>query len=432
LTQAEEGLANDETTNGYGASQDQSVLADDENGVAGAQAALGADQARQTAACAGRGASSAGCAQAGQKVAQDGQALSQADGQLAGAQLSAARDRSQAAAKVQSDDNQIQADQASVADLRASEAAPGGTYTWLPQVGRVVGEDQPLYALDGVKVPLLYGGLAAYRAFFVGMADGADVGQLARDLVGLGFGAGLAPSDHYSAATAAAVGRWQAALGLAVTGQVLLGQAVFEPGPLRVTTVTPTVGQSTGGAGGASASAASVLTATSTTPVVTVDLPVTQEYLVKPGDAVSVVLPDGASSVAGRVATVGQVAVCPGGTGTGTGSNTADQSPCGSSGSGNSSTPTVTVTVTLDRAPAGATLDQAPVNVNITTDRADHVLAVPVNALLALAGGGFGVEVVAGAASHLLAVTTGLYSSTLVQVSGAGLAAGMRVQVPSP
>ena len=89
------------------------------------------------------------------------------------------------------------------------------------------------------------------------------------------------------------------------------------------------------------------------------------------------------------------------------------------------------MTVSLDHVPAGATLDQAPVNVNITTDRADDVLAAPVNALLALAGGGFGVEVVTGSTSRLVGVTTGLYDNTLVQVSGAGLTAGMRVEVPS-
>jgi hypothetical protein len=76
-------------------------------------------------------------------------------------------------------------------------------------------------------------------------------------------------------------------------------------------------------------------------------------------------------------------------------------------------------------------LEQAPVNVNVTSQRADNVLAVPVNALLALAGGGYGVDVVTGSASRLVGVTTGLYSSTLVQVSGPGLRAGLRVAVPS-
>ena len=53
------------------------------------------------------------------------------------------------------------------------------------------------------------------------------------------------------------------------------------------------------------------------------------------------------------------------------------------------------------------------------------------NALLALAGGGFGVDVVTGHTSHLVGVTTGLYSNTLVQISGSGITAGTRVEVPS-
>ena len=55
-----------------------------------------------------------------------------------------------------------------------------------------------------------------------------------------------------------------------------------------------------------------MLTATSTTPIVTVDLDVSQEYLVKPGDAVSIVLPDGTSTVGGHIETVGNVASLPG------------------------------------------------------------------------------------------------------------------------
>jgi len=50
---------------------------------------------------------------------------------------------------------------------------------------------------------------------------------------------------------------------------------------------------------------------------------------------------------------------------------------------------------------------------------------------LALAGGGYGVDVVTSKTSHLTGVTTGLYSDTLVQVSGSGLTAGTLVEVPS-
>jgi peptidoglycan hydrolase-like protein with peptidoglycan-binding domain len=309
-----------------------------------------------------------------------------------------------------------------VAALRAG----GGVYTWLPEPGQVIKQDQPVYSVGNEPVPLLYGSLPAYRQFDVGMSDGADVGQLTHDLIALGYGDGLAQSNHYSSATAAAVERWQKALGLQATGEIPLGEAVFEPGPVRVTSVAPTVGMSAGGG--------PVLTATSTTPIVIVDLDVSEEYLVKPGDAVTVVLPNGTSTVGGHIETVGTVATCPGGGGIGAGgggNGSADQSPCEGSGSGTASTPTVTVTITLDSTPPGATFDQAPVNVNITTQTADNVLAVPVNALLALAGGGYGVAVVTGKTSHLVGVTTGLYSTTLVQVSGAGLTVATLVEVPS-
>jgi hypothetical protein len=180
-----------------------------------------------------------------------------------------------------------------------------------------------------------------------------------------------------------------------------------------------------------------VLTATSTTPIVTVDLDVSQEYLVKPGDAVTIVLPNGTSNVGGHIETVGNVATCPSGgaTGSGTGaqagSSSASTSTCSSGGSGSNSGPTVPVTVTLDSTPPGASLDQAPVNVDITTQTAANVLAVPVNALLALQSGGYGVQVMSGNTSRLVGVTTGIYANNLVQVSGSGISAGMRVEVPS-
>ena len=299
----------------------------------------------------------------------------------------------------------------------------GGVYTWLPEPGAVIKQDEPLYSVGTVPVPLLYGSLPAYRQFDAGMSDGADVGQLTRDLIALGYGDGLAQSNHYSSATAAAVQRWQKAVGLQATGEIPLGGAVFEPGPIRVTSVAPTVGTSAGGG--------IVLTATSTTPVVVVNLDVNEEYLVKPGDAVTVVLPNGTSTAGGHIETVGTVATCPGGGGVGTGggNGSAAQSPCSSTGS--NSSPTVTVTITLENTPGGATYDQAPVNVNITTQTAGDVLAVPVSALLALADGGYGVDVVTGKTSHLVGVTTGLYSDTMVQVSGSGITAGTLVEVPS-
>ena len=435
--------ADEQAESDTSAASGQAVAAAQAN-ASTAQSALAAEQAAEKKACAGAGASSSACSQDTQKVSTDQTQLTQAGQQLDAAEATAKTDDDQARGKVGADQVKLRGDESTLRSDQASAVNPGTAYTWLPQAGDVIRQDQRVYSVSDEPVPLLYGRVPAYRAIYAGMSDGADVGELTRDLIALGYGAGLTRSDHYSPATAAAVKRWQRALGLPVTGEILLGEVVFEPGPIRVTSVTPSVGASVadggsgGSGGGGVGGGATVLTATGTTPVVTVDLDVSQEYLVKPGDAVSVVLPAGTSTAGGRVTTVGAVATCPGGgsTGTGTGStNSGGSSPCssaGSSGSGGSnSAAMVTVTITLDRIPPGAALDQAPVNVNITMQRADNVLAVPVNALLALRGGGFGVDVMIRGTSHLVGVTTGLYSNSLVQIRGHGIRAGMRVEVPS-
>lgn len=429
VTEDQQALSSDEQAESDASNADDEAVTADQVNVEAASAALRSDKAKEKRDCAGTGQSTTACTEDAQQVSQDRSELTQAGQQLAAAQASATLDHDQNGAKVASDETRLQGDEATLASLQAAAVNPGTTYTWLPQVGSVIKQDQAVYSLSNEAVPLLYGAIAAYRAFYVGMSDGADAGELTHDLIALGYGDGLTESNHYSAATAAAVKRWQRALGLPATGEIPLGEVIFEPGPLRVTSVTPAVGMSVGAGGGSAGG--TVLTATGTTPIVAVDLDVSEEYLVKRGDAVSIVLPNGTSMVGGRIETVGNVAICPDGGGIGTGSGLADQSPCSSAGSGSSSAPTVTVTIAMDSTPQDATLDQAPVNVDITAQRVSNVLAVPVNALLALAGGGFGVEVVTGHTTRLVGVTTGLYSNTLVQVSGSGITAGTTVEVPS-
>jgi hypothetical protein len=162
---------------------------------------------------------------------------------------------------------------------------------------------------------------------------------------------------------------------------------------------------------------------------------VDQEYLVRPGDQVTVTLPDGTTTTPGVVDDVAPVAT--GSTGTsnaaapGGAASAAGGTSAGTSASG-TATDTVTVTVGLTDSAAAGRYDQAPVEVNIVAASAGNVLAVPVNALVALSGGGYGVEVVSGSQRTLLGITTGLFADTLVQVSAPGLRAGMRVEVPSP
>jgi hypothetical protein len=137
---------------------------------------------------------------------------------------------------------------------------------------------------------------------------------------------------------------------------------------------------------------------------------------VRVGDPVVITLPDN-STTPGRVSFVGTVATTP-----------------ASSGSDQSSSPTIEVDVTPVHPSATGKLDQAPVDVSITTQTVHHVLAVPVEALLALAGGGYALEVVgAGGTRSLEAVQLGLFDDAegLVQVSGPSVRAGQRVVVPS-
>ena len=92
--------------------------------------------------------------------------------------------------------------------------------------------------------------------------------------------------------------------------------------------------------------------------------------------------------------------------------------------------PTVELVVSLDDAKATGRLDQAPVDASITTEVRKGVLAVPVSALLALAEGGYAVEVERDGRRQLVGVETGLFADGQVEVEGQGLRAGDRVVVP--
>ncbi len=295
----------------------------------------------------------------------------------------------------------------------------GTAYTALPAVGATIRRGRELYAVDGTPVILFYGGTPEWRALSVGVAPGRDVAQLNGNLIALGYGAGLSDGEYFTDATAYAVELWQAASGLPVTGTVPLGQVTYAPGPLRITGVTPSLG-------GVPQPGGQLLTATSTVPVVAAAVPVSQEYLVRPGEQVTVTLPDGVTTTPGVITSVSTVATTAPGGGPGAPAAGPSQAP------GGGGQATIQVTVRLTHPGAAGHLDQAPVAVNIVTARARDVLAVPISALVALAGGGYAVEVVHGSARYLTAVRTGLFSDTLVQVSGTGLAVGMTVEVPSP
>jgi hypothetical protein len=288
----------------------------------------------------------------------------------------------------------------------------GGTLTWLPPAGQVISQGQAVYKTgNGSPVVLLYGTVPDWRPLDEGVT-GADVTQLNHDLVALGDAGSAEVSaagwDYFSAETAAGVQKLQSALGISSPpGSLSLGQVVFEPGALRVSQVTGSLGAPASGP---------VLATTSDRHVVTIPLDAAMQSQVTAGDKVTVTLPDG-SSTPGTVSSVGTVASGPG------------------------SNATIPVTVTLTDPGEAGTLDQAPVTVNITTASAKNALVVPVAALLAQsvkgdgeAGGGYDVEVAGpGNTRRYVPVTTGIFDDAygLVQVTGA-LTPGQRVVVPAP
>ena len=370
----------------------QQALSADARALAQAQATLEADLRRVAVDCRGSAAadaSSGACTTDAQAVTADRQSVTTANG------------------KVQSDRQALSAARAALVEGEATAATYGdnAVYTMLPTVGKVVRRGEPLYAIDGVPAFLFYGGVPASRAFRSGMSNGADVAELNRNLRRFGAPVG----DEFTAATALAIERFQAEHHLQATGTLPLGSVVFEPDAVRVTSVTPTLGSGV--------QPGAVLGISSTRRVVTIALDASQQTSVEVGDPVVITLPD-SSTTPGHVSFVGTVATSP--------SN--DQNGGGTSG------PTIEVDVTADRPAATGRLDQAPVDVSITTATVRNVLAAPVNALVALAGGGYAVEQVETTGAHqLVGVSVGLFddASGMVQISGAGLAAGQRVVVPA-
>jgi hypothetical protein len=152
--------------------------------------------------------------------------------------------------------------------------------------------------------------------------------------------------------------------------------------------------------------ATAILQTSSPSLVVTVDLPAGSQSEAAAGATVTVQLPAG-NTVAGKIISVGSVA------------------QSGSSSDGSSSS-TVPVTVRLNGHRTGSGLDQAAVSVAFVQSRARHVLSVPVTALVATSGQTYALQ--RAAAPHaLVAVRTGLFAAGYVQVSGAGVVAGLRV-----
>jgi len=304
-------------------------------------------------------------------------------------------------------------------DVRAA-----GTLTWLPPLGAVVDRGAVLARVDDAPVALLLGSMPMYRALTVG-ARGRDVRLLEENLLRLHL-RGFSVDDRFTAATAAAVRRWQLRLGVPETGTVTPDRVVVLPTAVRVSALAARLGSQTPG---------TVLSVTATTKIVSVSLSGDAPGWAE-GDQVT--LTAAGRQSAGTVTALSRAAGSAGADGSASGgagdagtaaTGTGDPGTAASGTGGAEAGTTVTVApADPRRVPAE---EGAPVAVGRTVRQRTDVLSVPVAALLALADGGYGVQVVQGTGVRTLAVTTGMFADGYVEVSSPGLRAGQRAVMPS-
>lgn len=292
-------------------------------------------------------------------------------------------------------------------DKQPLTSGASGTVTWLPKLGATIKQGQNALKADGRPIPLIHGDTPLYRELRAG-TKGPDVAEVERALAALGY-TGFTADEEYSDKTAAAVKRWQKRLGVPQTGTVKPADLVVADGEIRVTGQEVKKGQKL-------QPGSPVLTYTGTSQLVAIDLDAKKQKLVRRGDKVTVVLPDGAHA-AGTITSVGKVASTEGGD--------------GAPGEGDGKT-VIKVTVQIDKKDRGklGSYDGAPVDVEITSAEKKNVLTVPISALLALSEGGYGVQVVKGSVSSTVAVETGMFANGRVEITGAGLKTGDKVGVP--
>lgn len=278
-------------------------------------------------------------------------------------------------------------------------ARGSGTITSLPLEGATLTRGKALYRLDNKPVTLLYGSLPAYRTLKTGV-KGSDVKQFEQNLWALGY-RGFTPDTTYSWATASAVKEWQGDLGITKTGSVEPAQIIYTDGTVRVDSLTVQLGAAVG-------PGTEVENITGTSPLATVVLDASSGRLAKLDAAVQIKLSDG-KVVAGKIIKVRTLVA------------KADD--------GQSETTKFEVTLGFDK--EVKTQGEAAVSVGFTAGQRPNVLTVPVAALVALAEGGYGLQVVDGSTTKFVAVETGLFADGRVEITGSGLQAGAKVVMPS-
>jgi peptidoglycan hydrolase-like protein with peptidoglycan-binding domain len=285
-------------------------------------------------------------------------------------------------------------------------------------VGNVIQADtiapgDVLFELDDVAVLAVVGDQPISRTLEEG-DEGADVRLLQEHLLAMGYdgadaesGEVLVANGDFDDATTRAVESMQFDAGQEVDGIVDRGEVAVVPADMTVVSRFDT----SGGDGTNEVSAnTEVLSLRSTRRIVEVEIPLDDQDELLVGTDVRVEVP-GAGDVRGRVESVSTVVT--------------------SSATGGTATEDATVTVTIALLDDVA-IDQIETPVDVYVERviAEEVFAVPVAALVALAEGGFAVQVVDDTGVRFIAVETGEYADNWVEVTGPGIVDGLEVVAP--
>lgn len=276
-----------------------------------------------------------------------------------------------------------------------------GTVTALPEDGTTLEQGDIVAWVDNQPVVFLYGELPMWREMRDD-TEGPDVLQLETALTALGYnesGSSMTVDETYSSATESVVEAWQEAIGAEEDGVVGIGEVVFADGPVTVDALQIAVGDQLAGT-------TDIFATAGEDTEVSFGLPTFEQDNVEVGDAVEITLPD-LSTTTGVVTEIATVATVP----------------------EDGGEATFESIVELDDPSLAGGIDDAPVTVAVITDRVDQVTAVPVEALVALAEGGYAVEVEDGSATRLVRVDPGFYADGLVQITGE-VTPGDRVVVP--
>jgi peptidoglycan hydrolase-like protein with peptidoglycan-binding domain len=304
---------------------------------------------------------------------------------------------------------------------RTLKGVAAGVVTWLPKSGSTVARGGTLFRVDDRPVSLFYGSTPMFRDLgTVGMV-GRDVRVLADNLRALGYRIGRQPAAGervavpgaggsyqvevtgrdgvFTASLKSAVLRWQQDRGVQpANGSVKYGDILVLPGQVRIGATSARLGDDATG---------NIMSVSDQDKAVSVEIDANRADDVRAGQKVRITLPD-STTTAG---TVGSVS-----TDVTTDTSETDEAP------------KVQVLVDVDKPAAIKNLTSADVDVRFTGTTVRDVLAVPVGALLALSGGGYGVQIDGG---PLTAVKVGLFADGMVQIDSSGIKEGTNVVTTS-